>query len=163
MFTKLTEEQIQDKIKFIKNYIKADNAADGSSVDANANVSTKTVVTLESESNKDIAIQTRREILYERIQKLFGDDEANRYKNDLEKHYYYVHDETSGNGCPKPYCSSITLYPFLDKGTKPLGGNADPPKHLRSFCGGYINLMYLIASNFAGACHGAGFCGGGQF
>ena len=60
MFTKLTEEQIQDKIKFIKNYIKADNAADGSSVDANANVSTKTVATLESESNKDIAIQIRR-------------------------------------------------------------------------------------------------------
>ena len=52
----LTNEQITAKHEFINSYINAANAADGSKLDANANVSTKNIATLEAELNKDINI-----------------------------------------------------------------------------------------------------------
>lgn len=48
-------------------------------------------------------------------------------------------------------CVSITMYPFLFEGTTNIGGNSEAPKHLDSFCGSFVNLVYAIASQFAGA------------
>jgi len=48
-------------------------------------------------------------------------------------------------------CVSITMYPFLLEGTKTLGGHSDAPKHLESFCGEFLNLIFSIAAQFAGA------------
>jgi ribonucleoside-triphosphate reductase len=50
-----------------------------------------------------------------------------------------------------PYCVSITMYPFLMNGLKSIGGASNAPKHLDSFCGEFINLVFAIASQFAGA------------
>ena len=38
---RLTPEQIQNKVNFVRDYIKASNAANGSTLDANANVSNR--------------------------------------------------------------------------------------------------------------------------
>lgn len=70
-----------------------------------------------------------------------------QYIKDIESHFIYIHDETS----LRPYCASITLFPFLLNGTKPLGGTSKAPKNLHSFCGSFINLVYQVASGFAGA------------
>lgn len=48
-------------------------------------------------------------------------------------------------------CVSITMYPYLFAGTTSIGGNSEAPKHLDSFCGSFINLVYAIAAQFAGA------------
>ena len=40
---RLSEDQISKKINFIENYITSNNAADGSVMDANANVSSKNI------------------------------------------------------------------------------------------------------------------------
>ena len=48
-------------------------------------------------------------------------------------------------------CVSITMYPFLFNGLKTIGGISDAPKNLQSFCGSFINLVFAIASQFAGA------------
>ena len=48
-------------------------------------------------------------------------------------------------------CVSITMYPYLFHGTTNIGGNSEAPKHLDSFCGSFINLVYAIAAQFAGA------------
>lgn len=48
-------------------------------------------------------------------------------------------------------CVSITMYPYLFAGTTNIGGNSEAPKHLDSFCGSFINLVYAIAAQFAGA------------
>lgn len=48
-------------------------------------------------------------------------------------------------------CVSINMYPLLTGGMKQLGLEAEPPKHLRSFVGNFINLVYAVASQFAGA------------
>ena len=144
---KLSKAQVGQKEKFISNYIGATNAADGSTVDANSNVTQKSLATLEAELYKEDTIQVNRKIVWEKIKKLYGERLANKYLSDLSNHYIYSHDETS----LRPYCASITMYPFLLEGTKCLGGISGAPKNLQSFCGSFVNMVYQVASDFAGA------------
>lgn len=147
-FVKLTQKQLEQRYQFIKNYLQVNNAAEGSNVDANANVATKNVATLRAEINKDIDIQVKRYCVSREIEKLFGKELADEYNRQIEAHEIYVHDESAVS---MPYCVSITMYPFLLKGLKGLGGDSVAPKHLTSFCGGFINLAFAISSQFAGA------------
>lgn len=143
----LTPDQMKDRLGFIRSYIEAQNPASGSEVDSNANVTSKTLATLEAELYKPYTIELNRRMVCAKLRERFGDDIANSYINDLKNHFIYIHDETS----LKPYCASISLYPFLLEGTKSVGGVSGAPKNLQSFCGGFVNLIYQIASNFAGA------------
>ncbi|NJB83040.1 anaerobic ribonucleoside-triphosphate reductase [Wenyingzhuangia aestuarii] len=144
---RLTEEQIAQKINFINHYLYSENAADGSKVDANANVTSKNIATMEAELNKDINIQVNRALVKSKIASLFGVDLANEYERQIENHEIYVHDETS----LKPYCASISMYPFLLDGLTKLGGESQAPKHLESYCGEFVNLVFAVSSQFAGA------------
>lgn len=144
---RLTQEQIGKKIDFISHYLKSQNAADGSKMDANANVTTKNIATLESEINKDINIQVNRALVAGKIKTLFGEELSQEYIRQIEAHEIYIHDETS----LKPYCVSVTMYPLLLDGMLKLGGESRAPKHLGSFCGTFINFVFAISSQFAGA------------
>ncbi|THV57001.1 anaerobic ribonucleoside-triphosphate reductase [Flagellimonas alvinocaridis] len=144
---RLTDNQIAKKIAFIDHYLHSGNAADGSKVDANANVTSKNIATMEAELNKDINIQVNRALIRQKIASLFGSDLANEYVRQIEAHEIYVHDETS----LKPYCASISMYPFLLDGLTKLGGESLAPKHLESFCGEFVNLVFAVSSQFAGA------------
>ena len=144
---RLTKDQLKAKTDFIEHYILAENAATASTLDANANVSSKNIATLSAEIHKDINIQINRSLIKQRITARFGPELAAEYERQLESHEIYTHDETS----LMPYCVSISLYPFLLEGLKPFGGETKPPKHLSSFNGGFINLVFAIASQFAGA------------
>ena len=146
-FVKLTQKQIENKIEFIKDYTHAENPASGSKLDANANVTVKNLTSLACELNKDINIQVNRKILYNKISKLFDTDLADEYIRQLEEHEIYAHDETS----LAPYCTAISMYPFITDGMKSLGGESAAPKHLHSFCGSFVNLIYAISCQFAGA------------
>lgn len=144
---KLNASQLKGKMDYISDYIKSENAADGSKMDANANVSSKNLATLEAEINKDINVQINRTLVSNKIKSLFGEDLSKEYIRQIEDHEIYVHDETS----LKPYCASINLYPFLIDGLKGIGGESKAPKHLDSFCGSFINLTFAVSSQFAGA------------
>ena len=146
MLLNLTPEQIQAKIDYIRKYANAGNSADGSLVDSNANVDTKNIGILEAELYKPETIQINREIVRQKLEKMFP-GMGEQYIKDIESHVIYIHDETS----LRPYCASITLFPFLLNGTKPLGGTSKAPKNLHSFCGSFVNLVYQVASGFAGA------------
>ncbi len=143
----LTPHQIDQKLSFIQEYLHADNAADGSRVDANANVTHKNIATLGSELMKDVFIQINRAKVSRKIAELFGDKLAEEYVRQVEAHEIYVHDETS----LKPYCVSMTLYPFLRDGLTKLGGESRAPQHLESFCGSFVNLVFAVSAQFAGA------------
>jgi ribonucleoside-triphosphate reductase len=143
----LNQEQVQHKLNFIDNYLAANNAADGSKMDANANVTHKNIATLEAELMKDHFIQVNRAQVSYKIRELFGEDLAQEYQRQIASHEIYVHDETS----LKPYCASISLYPFLLDGLTKLGGESKAPKHLESFCGSFINLVFAVSAQFAGA------------
>ena len=146
-FVKLSTKQLDQKYLFIQNYKKANNAAEGSNVDANSNVATKNVATMMSELNKDINIQIKRYCVSKEIEKMWGKELADEYNRQIEAHEIYVHDESA----IYPYCVSITMYPFLLNGLKGLGGDSIAPKHLISFCGSFINLCFAISSQFCGA------------
>lgn len=144
---RLTPTQISAKLGFMRNYIAAQNAADGSTMDANANVTQKNIATMESELLKDFLVQINRGQVCEKITEIFGQELADEYIRQIENHEIYVHDETS----LKPYCVSVTLYPFLHDGLTKLGGESKAPKHLDSFCGSFVNLIFAISAQFAGA------------
>lgn len=144
---KLNKDQLNDKIGFITDYITSTNAATGSKFDANANVDSKNIATLEAEIHKDINIQINRELICNEMTNLFDHSLADEYIRQLKSHEIYTHDETS----LKPYCVSVTMYPFLLDGVTKLGGESKAPEHLESFNGSFINFIFATAAQFAGA------------
>lgn len=138
---------IEDKRLFIEEYKEAKNASTGSKYDANANVENKNIATLSGELHKKENILLNRKLLTNKIKEMYGKDLADEYIRQLDSHEIYKHDETS----IKPYCVSINMYPFIKYGLKPLGGHSSAPTHLQSFNGSFINLVFAVASQFAGA------------
>jgi ribonucleoside-triphosphate reductase len=141
------EKSMASKVRFMREYLSATNAATGSKFDANSNVTEKNVATLNSELFKGDTIKLNRYRLYHKIEEMYGKELADEYIYMLEKHFLYKHDESS----IYPYCVSITLYPYLLSGLKDLGGLSATPKNLDSFCGTFVNLIFAISSQFAGA------------
>lgn len=137
----------QKHVNFIAKYEQAINASTGSEVDANANVQNKNVTTMAGEIPKKDFIGTNRLLMIEKLTQMFGEEVAEEYIRQLESHEIYKHDETS----IAPYCVSVSMYPFVLHGLKPLGGVSNAPKHLASFCGEFINLVFAVAAQFAGA------------
>lgn len=147
--------KIQDLLKYqpyldyYHEYSKAKNAASGSKVDANANVDHKNIATLANEIPKTDMIGINRLRMWQQLHKMFGVEVADRYLQQLDEHRIYRHDESHLVGTP--YCVSMTMYPFLFNGLRDIGGTSAAPKHLDSFCGSFINLVFAVAAQFAGA------------
>lgn len=140
-------EQYRKYANYVKKYRQESNAATASEVDANANVDSKNITTCDSEIAKREKIGYNRLMMIDKITEMWSADVAEEYIRQIESHEIYKHDETS----IYPYCVSITMYPFLFYGLKSLGGKSGAPKHLDSFCGEFINLVFAIAAQFAGA------------
>ena len=109
----------------------------------------KNIATLETELLKEDAVALNRLAMYRKLSELYGVDLAEEYLRQLEEHEIYRHDETAVIG--KPYCASVTLYPFLLHGNTSIGGTSDAPKNLASFTGAFVNLVFALASQFCGA------------
>lgn len=142
------DRETLEKLKFLTDYCKASNAATGSKFDANANVEHKNIATLIGELPKASFIRLNRRLLVDRIKQMFGKDVAEEYIDKLNHHFIYKNDETSLAN----YCASITMYPWLMKGTSPIGGNSTAPTNLKSFCGGFVNMVFMVSSMLSGAC-----------
>ena len=140
--------EIRDKMNFLMDYCEAQNAATGSKFDANANVEKKNIATLIGELPKKNFINLNRKMLTDRIKELYGKELADKYIALLNEHFIYKNDETSLAN----YCASITMYPWLLNGTMCVGGNSTPPTNLKSFCGGFINMVFIVSSMLSGAC-----------
>jgi len=118
-------------------------------VDPNANVERKSIATLETEIFKRDAIAINRLAMYQKLNQMYGVDTAEEYLRQLEEHEIYRHDETEVVG--KPYCASVTLYPFLFHGNTTIGGTSEAPKNLAAFNSAFINLVFALATQFCGA------------
>lgn len=143
-------EQFRKDLNFIRRYASAVNAASASEVDANSNVSNKNIATMAPEIHKKSNIYANRLAMHDKLKELYGEELADEYIRQLEEHEIYRHDE-SGMPIGTVYCSSITLYPFLFDGMKKLGGTTSAPKHLKSFIGGFINLVFAVSAQLCGA------------
>ena len=137
-----------EKMQFLSDYVTASNAATGSKYDANANVEKKNIATLIGELPKAGFIRLNRRMLTDRIKEMYGKELADKYMDLLQHHFIYKNDETSLAN----YCASITMYPWLLGGTGGIGGNSTAPTNLKSFCGGFINMVFIVSSMLSGAC-----------
>ena len=142
------DRETMEKMKFLADYCAAANAATGSKYDANANVEHKNIATLIGELPKSNFIRLNRRLLTERIRKMYGKELADKYLDLLNCHFIYKNDETSLAN----YCASITMYPWLIGGTISIGGNSTAPTNLKSFCGGFVNMVFMVSSMLSGAC-----------
>jgi ribonucleoside-triphosphate reductase len=142
------DRETAQKLQFLTDYCEAKNAATGSKFDANANVEHKNIATLIGELPKSNFIRLNRRLLTDRIKKMYGKELANKYIDLLTHHFIYKNDETSLAN----YCASITMYPWLIGGTAAIGGNSTAPTNLKSFCGGFINMVFMVSSMLSGAC-----------
>ncbi|MDP9956250.1 ribonucleoside-triphosphate reductase [Epilithonimonas hungarica] len=142
------DREVKDKLEFLIDYCDASNAATGSRYDANANVDNKNLATLIGELPKSNFIRLNRKLLTDRLKDMYGKEVSDKYIKLLNNHFIYKNDETSLAN----YCASITMYPWLIDGTKSIGGNSKAPTNLKSFCGGFINLVFMVSSMLSGAC-----------
>jgi ribonucleoside-triphosphate reductase len=142
------DREVRDKLEFLMDYCDAKNAATGSKYDANANVENKNLATLIGELPKSNFIRLNRRLLTDRIKDMYGKELSDRYVDLLNSHYIYKNDETSLAN----YCASITMYPWLIGGTDSIGGNSKAPTNLKSFSGGFVNMVFMVSSMLSGAC-----------
>lgn len=144
----LEDREVRDKLCFLLDYCEAQNPATGSKFDANANVENKNIATLIGELPKSNFIRLNRRLLTDRLKERYGKELADRYLDLLNHHFIYKNDETSLAN----YCASITMYPWLINGTMSIGGNSTVPTNLKSFCGGFVNMVFMVSSMLSGAC-----------
>ncbi len=144
----MEDRETMEKLKFLSDYCLASNAATGSKYDANANVEHKNIATLIGELPKSSFIRLNRRLLTDRIKTMYGKELSNKYIDMLTHHFIYKNDETSLAN----YCASITMYPWLIGGTTSIGGNSTAPTNLKSFCGGFVNMVFMVSSMLSGAC-----------
>ncbi len=142
------DRETRDRLQFLINYCDAENPATGSKYDSNANVEKKNIATLIGEIPKAGFIRLNRRLLTDRIKEMYGKEVSDKYLNLLQNHFIYKNDETSLAN----YCASITMYPWLLNGTLSVGGNSRPPTNLKSFCGGFVNMVFIVSSMLSGAC-----------
>lgn len=142
------DREVRDKLSFLIDYCDASNPASGSKYDSNANVENKNIATLIGELPKSNFIRLNRRLLCDKIKEMYGKETADKYIDLLDHHFIYKNDETSLAN----YCASITMYPWLISGTTSIGGNSMKPTNLKSFCGGFVNMVFMVSSMLSGAC-----------
>lgn len=141
---------VLQKEEFIEKYKKSKNNADAT-VDDNSNATGKNVSLLNAEIHKKDNILISRGMITRKLKELYPSFDSRNYVKDLENHIIYKHDESSFAGPIAPYCVSISMYPFILGGTKTIGGSSKKPENLAGYCGSYCNLLFAIASQYAGA------------
>lgn len=148
---------IKERLDYMEKYTTStENAATSSETDANANVTMKNVANLEGEVYKTTNRIIQRQRMKDKLNEMFP-EVAKQYEEDLEHHIIYTHDEAS-TPVLKNYCEAVSLYPLMLNGVGEIDGvTPKPPTNLDSFCGQFVNLAFLLASQCKGAVAFGGF------
>lgn len=142
---------IKERIDYMNRYSQSsDNAATSSETDGNSNVSIKNVANLEGEVYKTTNRIIQRQRMKDKLKQVFP-EVVKQYEKDINHHIIYIHDEAS-TPVLKNYCMAVSLYPLMEHGTSTMDGLlASPPKNIDSFCGQFVNLVFLLSSQCKGA------------
>lgn len=142
---------IKERIDYMNKYSQSnENAATSSETDGNSNVSIKNVANLEGEVYKTTNRIIQRQRMKDKLKQMFPEVEK-QYEKDINHHIIYIHDEAS-TPVLKNYCMAVSLYPLMEHGTSTMDGLlASPPKNIDSFCGQFVNLVFLLSSQCKGA------------
>lgn len=116
---------------FISNFIDSDNVAN-TSVDANANIGQKDIVTLVSEMSKPHQKLLAFNKLYYELNKKYDYKTANEAMEAMWNYAIYMHDFNTASFLP--YCFAYDIKDIVEKGLYFIENyNAEPAKHLDSF------------------------------
>ena len=142
----------EDKLSltdFINNFVVSSNVADAS-VDANANISQKDIVTLLSEMSKPHQKLLAYNKLYCEIQELYGFKVANEAFEKMWNYSIYMHDFNTATFLP--YCFAYDIKDIVEKGLFFIENyNAQPPKHLDSFVQILMEAVAFLSRRQSGA------------
>lgn len=135
---------------FIDNFIDSDTVADAS-VDGNANVGQKDIVTLINEMPKPHQKLLAFNKIYYEMNKKYGFKEANEWlKNEWDGHLY-MHDANTSSFVS--YCFAYDLKDLAEKGLFFIENfNAEPPKHLGTFVDFVKEYVSYTENRTSGAC-----------
>ena len=135
---------------FIEGFIDSDNVAN-TSIDANANIAQKDIVTLLSEMSKpDQKLLVFNKLYYE-INKKYGYKIANEAMEAMWSYALYMHDFNTATLIP--YCFAYDIKPIAEKGLFFIKGyNAQPAKHLDSFVQILMEAIAFLSRRQSGAC-----------
>ena len=100
-----TADFVSTKKKFIENYKKSSNTANAT-IDDNSNVGNKNIGVLNAEIHKVDNIKISRDMVTDKLKELYPNFNAKRYKQDIDNHLIYKHDESSFSGAIAPYTYS---------------------------------------------------------
>ena len=145
--------EIERKCEYQDEYVSnTENAATSSATDANANVTSKNVATLESEDRKIENRGIQRYRMKKALKRLYPNTNLySQYLKDLEHHIIYTHDEAS-TSVLKQYCMAVSTYPLMMEGVGNIDGvTPGPPNDMLSFSGQITNLDFLLSSQCKGA------------
>ena len=135
---------------FIDGFIDSDNVANNS-VDANANIAQKDIVTMLSEMAKPHQKLLAFNKLYYELNKNYGYKFANQAIESLWSYDIYLHDFNTATFLP--YCFSYDIKPIAEKGLFFIDGyNAKPAKHLDSFIQILMEAIAFLSRRQSGAC-----------
>ena len=116
---RLHPEQLNGKLQFMRDYISAQKRGGRLENGRQCQRYPENIATMEAEIMKDFFVQINRAQVSRKIAEIFDQSIADEYIRQIEAHEIYVHDETS----LKPYCVSVTLYPFLLDGLSNSAAN----------------------------------------
>lgn len=134
---------------FVNRFIDSDNVANAS-VDSNANINQKDIVTMLSEMAKpDQKLLVFNKLYYE-INKKYGYKTANEAMEAMWSYAIYMHDFNTASLLP--YCYSYDISPVVEKGLFFIKGyNAQPAQHLDSFVQILMETVAWLSRRCAGA------------
>lgn len=135
---------------FIDNFVDKNTVADAT-IDGNANVGTKDIVSLTSEMNKPHSkLLSFNKIFYE-LNKKYGYKDANEWLENEYNGYFYLHDAASTSYVP--YCFAYDIENLVKKGLYFIDGfNAQPPKHLVTYTDFVGEFVSWASNRSSGAC-----------
>lgn len=135
---------------FIDNFVDKNNVADAS-IDGNANVGTKDIVSLTSEMNKPHSkLLAFNKIFYE-LNKKYGYKVANDWFTGEYDGHFYLHDAPSSSYTS--YCFAYDIEKLVKQGLYFIDGfNAQPPQHLDTYTDFVGEFVSWASNRTSGAC-----------
>ena len=134
---------------FIDNFVDKQTVADAS-IDGNANVGHKDIVSLENEMSKPHSKLLAFNKIYYELNKKYGFQTANEWLRGEWTGEFYLHDSSSATY--KPYCFAYDIEQLVNKGLSFIDGfNAHPPTHLTTYTDFVVEFISWCCNRSSGA------------
>jgi ribonucleoside-triphosphate reductase (formate) len=136
-----------DPFEFRRTFLDSMSCVADNSIDPNANMDSKSPVSLTAEMFKPLQKLDGLHVLWKHVKTKYGDEVADRAARAMIDGLIYFHDSTKTH---IPYCIAASSYNILLTGL-PFGAYPAPPKRSDSYTNQVIEFIMQMAQEVAGA------------